>query len=229
MLHQNLPPVAGVRHAPATPAIATGLPIASNQLLPNEIWSHIHGLLDLPGKCALAQVDVNLHGFSLPTAQAHLRTAVSLVARHRYGLRLVRRAVVVLQKPFEDPAVRDRHVRQLLSLAATIGHGWSDRKALDIVHAALCDVVPRLAPELARSVLAHLAMLHQRACTSYAEQQLSPTPNRPCAGESMSLWRDLLHRQHARMRAADHAAHGVLRPGVWQRLDDRLAGSLGDA
>ena len=210
---------------PVTPA---PLPVSSNQLLPNELWSRIHRLLDLPGKCSLMEVDSNLHGFSLPTAQAHLGSALSLSSRHRYGTRLVRRAVVVLQRPFEDPAVRDRHIHRVVGLAAAIGHDWSDRKSLEIVHTSLCEVVPQLPRELARTVLAHLVMLNQRSCAAYAQQYLSSAPNHPCAGQALSLWRALLRRQHDRMRSADEAAHGVLQPAVWHRLDNRVAGSLGN-
>ena len=215
--------------AASTPAMAAPLPVSSNQLLPNEVWSRIHRLLDLPGKCSLAEVDSNLHGFSLPTAQAHLTSALSLTSRHRYGTRLVRRAVVVLRRPFDDPAVRDRHIRRVVGLAAAIGHDWSDRKSLDIVHTALCEVVPQLPRELARTVLAHLVVINQRSCAAYAEQHLSSAPNHPYASEALSLWRALLRRQHDRMRAADDAAHGVLQPAVWNRLEDHVAGSLGNA
>jgi hypothetical protein len=218
--------VSGFRDPAAAPA---GQPAPSNHRLPNEVWSRIHRLLDLPGKRALTEVDSNLHRFSLPTAQAHLTTALSLIARRRHGTQLVRRAVVVLQRAFEDSAVRDRHVRKLVGLAATIGHDWGDRKSLDIVHTALCEVVPQLAPELARHVLANLVVLNQRACAAYAEHQLSSGMSHSYADHAMPAWRDLLRRQHEQMRAADTAAEGVLQPRVWQRLNEKVAGSLANA
>jgi hypothetical protein len=229
MFPTTSPLVAGVSGFPDPAVAPSALPVPSNQLLPNEVWSRIHRLMDLPGKCALIELDTNLHRFSLPTAQAHLTTALSLVARRRHGTRLVRRAAVVLQRPFEDRAVRDRHVRQLVGLAATIGHDWGDRESLGIVHTALCEVVPQLPPELARHVLAHLVVINQRACAAYAEHKLASDLNHSYADHAMPAWRELLSRQHEQMRAADNAAHGVLPAHVWQRLDEKVAGSLGMA
>ena len=218
-LQTSIPPsVPGRSHA-----LLAGPPVASDQLLPNEVWRRIHALADLPAKSAMSCVDTNLRSFALPTAQAHLSAAFMAGKRFELGTRLVRRAVVVMRHDFHDPAVRDRHVRQLVALAAGIGPHWSDRKSLDIVQTALCGVLPGLPPALQRHVLTNLAAVNQRGCATFAE----PGGHSLVDPGTLSEWRKDLKRRHEQLRAADAAANGVLGVESWQRLDCRLVESLG--
>lgn len=204
-------------------AFLAGPPVASDQLLPNEVWRRIHALADLPAKSAMTRVDTNLRNFALPTAQAHLSAAFVPSKRYEHGTRLVRQAVAVLRHEFTDPADRDRHVRQLVVLAAGIGPHWSDRKSFDILQAALCGVLPRLPPALQRHVLTNLAAVNQRGCATFADPESHSLVNHGALAE----WRNDLQRRHEQLRTADTAINGVLGAESWQRLDRRMVEWLG--
>ncbi|WPB58508.1 hypothetical protein [Xylophilus sp. GOD-11R] len=217
----SLPPSTAASSADedTAPSCSDSAARASYELMPNELWQLVFNMSDVDAKWALSQVDRNLSAFfALPTARASAQAASSGALRNQRGLPLVRRAVAALPRltPM-DTALRG-YLHDLRRLAEAIGATWIERDSLSTVTRQLCEVLPDLPRDMARSAFIDLMLVHQR-CDEFCSRA---ERSRTCSimFKEAGPWRATLVGDLACLHRANEACNFIT-PLQWRNFSNQ--------